>query len=73
MTTGTLDSAARETAEAADIAAFLRQHPPYDRMEPDHLDFLAARLRPVRFAHGEAITDPEAGPAEWFYICARGW
>jgi CBS domain-containing protein len=52
--------------------AFLAQHPPYDRMEPAHLDYLASRLRQVTFEDGEAITDPMAGPAEWFYILRSG-
>jgi CBS domain-containing protein len=52
--------------------AFLRQHAPYDRMKPEDLDFLADRLKPIRFRTGEAVTDPEAGPAEWFYILREG-
>lgn len=52
--------------------AFLRQHAPYDAMRPEHLDFLADHLKPIRFRAGEAVTDPDAGPAEWFYILRDG-
>jgi CBS domain-containing protein len=41
-------------------------------MERTHLDFLVERLKPVRFAPGEAVTDPDAGPAQWFYILHQG-
>ncbi len=51
---------------------FLRRFPPYERMKPEHLDFLDARLREIRFADGDAITDPAAGPAEWFYLLKEG-
>jgi CBS domain-containing protein len=64
-----MDDAASESGSIRD---FLRQHPPFDGMRPDDLDFLAARLRPLRFGDGEAITDPDAGPAEWFYILREG-
>jgi CBS domain-containing protein len=59
-------------AEESDAASFLKQHPPYDRMEPEHLDYLVSKLREIRFADGEAITDPAAGPAEWFYVLRSG-
>jgi CBS domain-containing protein len=59
-------------ADAGDTIAFLRDHAPFDRMRPEHLGFLAERLRPIRFAAGDAVTDPEAGPAEWFYILREG-
>ena len=51
---------------------FLRNHAPYDRMQNEHLAFLAEQLKPIRFQDGETVTDPAAGPAEWFYILASG-
>lgn len=57
---------------AEDTGAFLRRHAPYDRMKPEHVAFLVERLRPIRFGAGEAVTDPQAGPAEWFYILREG-
>lgn len=51
---------------------FLRNHPPYARMAPEHLTFLEERLREIRFSDGDAITDPAAGPAEWFYLLKEG-
>ncbi len=59
-------------ADADAIRDFLKKHPPFDRMDPQDLDFLAARLRPLRFADGDAVTDPHAGPAEWLYILREG-
>ncbi len=51
---------------------FLRHHPPYERMAPEHLAFLESHLREIRFSDGDAITDPAAGPAEWFYLLKEG-
>jgi DNA polymerase III subunit epsilon len=59
-------------AEVDEVRGFLLDHPPFDAMEPAHLDALVERLRPIRFADGDAVTDPGAGPAEWFYILWRG-
>jgi CBS domain-containing protein len=59
-------------SEREAIRAFLVQHPPFDRMEKPHLDHLIERLRVLNFADGDAITDPQAGPAQWFYILWRG-
>jgi CBS domain-containing protein len=59
-------------ADADAIRDFLLEHPPFDRMERAHLDFVLSRLKPLRFADGEAVTDPEAGPAEWLYILYEG-
>jgi CBS domain-containing protein len=58
--------------DAGATRAFLLSHPPFNRMEAQHLDFVLDRLRPIRFASGEAVTDPQAGPAEWFYILKNG-
>jgi CBS domain-containing protein len=61
-----------QAQDKGEAVAFLAQHPPYDRMEPAHLDYLLSKLRRVTFSDGEAITDPSAGPAEWFYIVQSG-
>lgn len=60
------------TTQDDDTRDFLRHHPPYDRMRSEHLDFLIGHLKAIRFADGEAVTDPDAGPAEWFYILREG-
>jgi CBS domain-containing protein len=54
------------------VQEFLRRHTPFDRMAQEDIEFLSARLRPIEFAQGDAITDPEAGPAEWFYVLQEG-
>lgn len=51
---------------------FLREHAPFSRMKQADLEFLVDRLRPVSFGDGEAVTDPDAGPVEWFYILRKG-
>ena len=61
-----------ETIEDQGVREFLLRHPPYDRMRREHVDYLLAHLRAIRFADGEAVTDPAAGPAEWFYILQEG-
>jgi CBS domain-containing protein len=58
--------------EAAATVAFLRRHAPFDGMNSEDVAFLAERLRPIRFPAGEAVIDPDAGPAEWFYVLQEG-
>lgn len=66
------DAARVEAPRSESVADFLRRHAPFDRMSVEDLAFLLARLRPIRFGPGEAVTDPEAGPAEWLYILRSG-
>ena len=61
-----------EAGAVEDMERFLRGHAPFDGMEAEHLAFLTGRLKPVRFADGDAVTDPTAGPAEWFYVLREG-
>lgn len=61
-----------QAGSAEEMERFLRKHAPFDRMEPGHLAFLTARLKPVRFPDGDVVTDPTAGPAEWFYVLREG-
>lgn len=55
-----------------DAAGFLRKHAPFDQMAAEDVEFLSARLRPIAFPAGEVITEPEAGPAQWFYVLREG-
>ncbi len=57
---------------AAATRTFLKAHAPFDRMDAADLDFAAAQMRPIAFRAGEAVTDPDAGPARWFYVLRRG-
>ena len=50
----------------------LRQHSPFDRMEPDALRFLAERAKLGYFAKDTRILTPESGPPKTFYIIQRG-
>jgi CBS domain-containing protein len=54
------------------VLEFLRRHAPFDRMDPQHLVFLAGRLKLTFYARGEEITDPGGGPASRLYIIQRG-
>lgn len=60
------------STETEAIRDFLAGHAPFDRMAGEDVAFLAERLRPIRFRAGEAVTDPDAGPAEWFYVVREG-
>lgn len=51
---------------------FLNNHAPFDRLEPDALEFLLPRLETRFYASGERITDPDAGPAQRFHIIRQG-
>ncbi|OOG24605.1 prohead protease [Thioalkalivibrio denitrificans] len=41
-------------------------------MAPEHLEFLAKRLKLTFYAEDEKITDPDGGPAGRFYIIKQG-
>ena len=54
------------------LIAPLREHPPFDEMEPDALEFLARRLSVGYYPRGEVITDPARGVAGRLYIVKQG-
>ncbi|WP_197703345.1 putative nucleotidyltransferase substrate binding domain-containing protein [Sulfurifustis variabilis] len=56
----------------APVIEFLTQHAPFDRMAPQHLEFLAKRLKLGFYPRGEAVADPDSGPARRFYIIKQG-
>lgn len=60
------------TGVLSPLIEFLRRHAPFDQMQPQHLEFMAKRLRAAFYANGEKITDPEAGPASKFVIIKQG-
>jgi CBS domain-containing protein len=62
----------RQASVLLPVLEFLRRHAPFDRMAPEHLEFLAKRLKPTFYAEDEKITDPDGGPAERFYIIKQG-
>nr|WP_051080010.1 putative nucleotidyltransferase substrate binding domain-containing protein [Thioalkalivibrio thiocyanodenitrificans] len=41
-------------------------------MAPEHLEFLAKRLKLTFYAQDEKITDPDGGPASRFYVIKQG-
>ena len=53
-------------------AEFLRSYPPFDRLEPEALVFLAEHLRLAYYAGETAIVAPESGPVDTLRIVQRG-
>jgi len=51
---------------------FLRNYPPFDRMEPDALEFLGHHLKLAYFAKDSVIVSPETGPVRIYRILQRG-
>ncbi|ACL72112.1 DUF294 nucleotidyltransferase-like domain-containing protein [Thioalkalivibrio sulfidiphilus] len=62
----------RQAGVLLPVLEFLRRHAPFDQVEPEHLEFLAKRLKLTFYARGEKITDPKGGPASRFYIIKQG-
>ncbi len=65
------------TATAAQMLAgasldFFKRFSPFDRMEPEALDFLAQRAVLAFHARGSEILTPEMGQARHFFIVQRG-
>ncbi|OGT87759.1 MAG: prohead protease, partial [Gammaproteobacteria bacterium RIFOXYA12_FULL_61_12] len=61
-------------ADAPQQAALerLTRFAPFDRMEPQHLLWLAERLQPRAYAKGELVQTPGSGPADSLFIIRRG-
>ncbi len=62
----------RQVGELSSVLEFLRRHAPFADMEPEHLEFLARRLKPAFYARNDKITDPDEGPAQCLYIIRQG-
>lgn len=58
--------------EAADLAAFLAAHPPFDALGPDALDAVARGARVERFADGEVILDAFRNPTVEVFVVLSG-
>ncbi len=54
------------------LIAPLREHAPFDEMEPRALEFLARKLALAYYGRGEVITEPERGVADRLYIVKQG-
>jgi CBS domain-containing protein len=54
------------------LIAPLREHAPFDELEPPVLEFLAAHLELAYYARGAVITAPERGVADRLYIVKQG-
>lgn len=54
------------------VIDFLSRHAPFDRMTPAHLQILAEQSQLAFYTRGEAITAPDQGNAERFFIIKQG-
>ncbi len=52
--------------------AFLRQHPPFNRMTDAALDFAIARMSLAYFAKDAPIVGPDTGPVTHLHVVQRG-
>jgi CBS domain-containing protein len=59
-------------APAASTRAFLRAHPPFDRISEDALGFAIPRLSLAYFAKESVILTPASGPVAYLHIIRRG-
>ena len=50
----------------------LRRHPPFDDMDPAHVRAFVEGSRQAYFAPGEALVQPEDGPAQELFFIRRG-
>jgi CBS domain-containing protein len=68
------DAAPRRPAAApADSAtAFLRRHPPFDKLESDALEFMVARLALGYYPKGAVILSPDRAEPAFLYVIQRG-
>ena len=57
---------------AASVLTFLRRYPPFDKLEPDALEFMAARLALGYYPKGTVVLAPDRGAPGFFYIIHRG-
>jgi CBS domain-containing protein len=55
-----------------DIAAFLRQYPPFDTLSDDELEALSDAVEVEYFAAAAIITTQGAPPSEWVRVIQRG-
>jgi len=60
------------TAPVQAARAFLARHPPFDHLEDEALDWLAARLAIGYYATDTTILSPASGIARCLYIIQRG-
>ena len=55
-----------------DIAEFLRRHPPFDSLEPETLESVAASAEIEFYASGTAILESAAATSRFAYVVRRG-
>jgi len=57
---------------ADSVLTFLRRYPPFDKLEPDALEFMAVRLALGYYPKDTAVIAPDRGTPAFFYIIQRG-
>ena len=58
--------------KAADLAAFLAEHPPFDSLDPDALDEIARGVQLERFEDGALIHDAFVRPTDEVFVVVDG-
>ena len=54
------------------VLTFLRRYPPFDKLEPDALKFMAGRLALGYYPKDTVVIAPDRGTPVFFYIIQRG-
>ncbi|MGH8635453.1 MAG: DUF294 nucleotidyltransferase-like domain-containing protein [Burkholderiales bacterium] len=57
---------------ANSVLTFLRRYPPFDKLEPDALEFMTGRLALGYYPKDAVILAPDRGAPAFFYIIQRG-
>ncbi|PKO36205.1 MAG: nucleotidyltransferase [Betaproteobacteria bacterium HGW-Betaproteobacteria-6] len=57
---------------ASNTQAFLRNHAPFNKMQPDALQLFADKAKIVFYAAGSEIVGPDSGKVRYFYLIESG-
>ncbi|PKO38358.1 MAG: nucleotidyltransferase [Betaproteobacteria bacterium HGW-Betaproteobacteria-4] len=57
---------------AGNTQAFLRNHAPFNKMQPDALQLFADKAKIVFYAAGSEIVGPDSGKVRYFYLIESG-
>ena len=67
-----IQTAGAAAALSSAAIAFLRRHPPFDKLEQGALEFMASRLALGYYPKGMMVLAPDRGEPAFFYIIQRG-
>ena len=75
MAVGQVEMALRQDGRArmaGNTQAFLRNHAPFNKMQPDALQYFAEKAQIVFYAAGSEIVGPDSGKVRYFYLIESG-